>query len=542
MKKALVLLLVAVMLLGVVACNKTNTDTPATATPPVGDDTPAVSTTPDANATPVIETEKPEQTGAQYGGTVRIVCTAEGAGPIGVPWEVFGVDVALLKASMEPIATTNAQGELELRLVEGYEIDMENLEIIWTLKQGIYFHDGSELNAETVVWNYENFKEWNLQNASIDTYEVVSEYVLKAKLNYFANAAVTEVSTKSLISKEAYEKNGVEWARDNPIGTGPFVIDEYVPGSHARFKKNENYWKAGEPYLDGMEFVFIRDVMTQNIALQSTGDQSIDLLNTTSGEQISTLRELGFKADALPIGPISLAPNSLDEDSPLAKLEVRQAISYALDRQSIMDARGFGVMTPATQWVVEAFPAGRLDDSYNLTYNLEKAKELMIQAGYPDGFKTTLIAQPALADKDAVVAIQSMLAKIGIECAVEFPDSGGYSNYRSTGWDGLLVQHTRAFSAMETSFWFYFSDEYNLLTRMWFGPERMQELIDESRRTMENAPLLQEMHKIVMDNMLLIPVYNLMDGWVYKPNLVDGNHLYWGATMFMPSEMWISND
>ena len=542
MKRALAIILALVMIFALAACG-TKTETPVTtqdgaqATPDSGSSSnPAA--TPNDDPPPAPSTNPNDK---QYGGTVRIACTAEGAGPIGVPWEVFGVDVALLKPSMEPLAITNSVGELEFLLVDNYEIDMDKLEITWYITPGIYFHDGSELNAEVVVWNYDNYKEWNLQNASIDHYEVVSEYVIVAKLNYFANAAVTEVATKSLISKEAYDKNGVEWARDNPIGTGPFMLQEYVPGSHARFVRYDNFREEGKPYLDGMDFVFIRDVMTQNVALQATGDQSLDILNTTSGEQISTLRDLGFYADALPIGPISLAPDSLDENSPFSKLEVRQAVSYALDREAIVAARGFGVMTPATQWVVEAFPAGRLDNSYNLSYNVDKAKDLLAQAGYPDGFTTKLIAQPALADKDAVVAIQAMLAAVGIICEVEFPDSGGYSAYRSAGWDGLLVQHTRAFSAMETSFWFYFSDEYNLLSEMWFGPEEMQTLIDQSRREMDNADLLKEMHKLVLDNQLVIPVYNLMDGWVYKTNVMDGNHLYWGATMFYPADIWIKN-
>lgn len=547
MKKIFALLLVFIMILSLSACGaKETADSPSSS--------PSASASASASSSPGSTTtssppnaDQPEAPppappvgdhGQKYGGTVRIVCTAEGAGPIGVPWEVFGVDVALLKACMEPIASTNAQGELILRLAEKYEVDMDNLTITWWLKPGIKFHDGSELNADVFVWNAEHNLEF-YPNAALDHYEVLDTYCFRIHLKYFQNGSLTGVATLSLISKEAYEKNGVEWARDNPVGTGPFKLQEYVPGSHARFIRYDDYWEEGKPYLDGMDFVFIRDVMTQNVALQATGDQSIDILNTTSGEQIATLRDLGFIGDALPIGPISLAPNSLDADSPFAKLEVRQAVSYAINRDAIMAARGFGVMTAATQWVSEAFPAGRLDDSYNFSYNPEKAKELLTQAGYPNGFSTTLYAQPALADRDSVIAMQAMLAAVGIDAAVEFPDSGGYSAYRSNGWDGLLVQHTRAFAAMETSFWFYFSEEYNLLSRMWFGPEELQDLIEESRCTIDNASLLKQMHKIVLDNMLVIPIYNLMDGWVYKPEVKDGNHLYWGGTMFMPGDIWL---
>ena len=550
MKKIFAILLAMIMIFTLAACGTKEADDTSASAPATSDSSSSSSSSTDSSPAPTQNADQapppppsaPPQgnAGQKYGGTVRIVCTAEGAGPIGVPWEVFGVDTALLKACMEPIASTNAQGELVLRLAERYEIDYDDLTITWWLKPGIKFHDGSELTADVYVWNAEHNLEF-YPNAALDHYEVVDTYCFRIHLNYFQNASLTGVATLSLISKESYEKNGVEWARDNPVGTGPFKLDEYIPGSHARFVKYDDYWEEGKPFLDGMDFVFIRDVMTQNVALQATGDQSIDILNTTSGEQIATLRDLGFIGDALPIGPISLAPNSLDADSPFAKLEVRQAVSYALDRNAIMAARGFGVMTPATQWVSEAFPAGRLDDSYNFEYNPDKARELLAEAGYPNGFSTTLYAQPALADRDSVVAMQAMLAAVGINAEVEFPDSGGYSAYRSNGWDGLLVQHTRAFADMSSSFWFYFSDEYNLLSRMWFGPDEMQDLIAESRRTVENGALLKEMHKIVLENQLVIPVYNLMDGWVYNPEVKDGNHLYWGGTMFMPGDIWLDN-
>ena len=127
---------------------------------------------------------------------------------------------------------------------------------------------------------------------------------------------------------DVYKRQGIEWARENPVGTGPFKLEKYTHGESIRYVKNEDYWQEGKPYLDAIEYIFMSDVMTQNAAMQQTGADSIDVLNTNSAEQIVTMENMpGLSISSYSIGPVSLIPSSLDESSPLSKLEVRQAIS-----------------------------------------------------------------------------------------------------------------------------------------------------------------------------------------------------------------------
>ncbi len=188
----------------------------------------------------------------------------------------------------------------------------------------------------------------------------LGDYEIALKYDEYANDVLTGLTTHSnaMISMESYEKNGEDWAKDNPVGTGPFMLKSYNRGASIEFEKNPDYWQEGKPYLDGIEYHFIKDTMTQNVAMQAEGDQSIDVLQTTSGEQISYLRELGLNVISAPMGTNCLVPSSTIEGSPLSKVEVRQAISYALNRQPIVDARGFGVWTVGDQVVADAFPAG----------------------------------------------------------------------------------------------------------------------------------------------------------------------------------------
>jgi peptide/nickel transport system substrate-binding protein len=144
-----------------------------------------------------------------------------------------------------------------------------------------------------------------------------------------------------MISMQSFLDNGKEYVRQNPVGTGPFVLSEWNPGQSIKYAKNENYWQEGKPYLDGVEYYAITDTMTQNAAMQSTGDDGIDLFACSNAEQAYTLISSGVDFDSSHIrgaGTLTLAPNSVDEDSPFYDLRVRQAVACAIDREAICEA------------------------------------------------------------------------------------------------------------------------------------------------------------------------------------------------------------
>jgi peptide/nickel transport system substrate-binding protein len=164
----------------------------------------------------------------------------------------------------------------------------------------------------------------------------------------------------------------------------------------------------------------------------------------------------------------------------------------------------------------------------------------MKAAGYENGFSTTLYAQPALADKDAAVAIQGMLAQIGITAEVQCPDSGGYSAIRKDGWDGLLVQHTRSLTQIVSSFNFYFGKTQHLLSSLWY-PDTMEDAITAAKTNVDNKEQLATLAKMVVDNQLVVPVYGLVDCWIVKPNVKGGDFTNWGSsTMHLPADLYLA--
>lgn len=479
--------------------------------------------------------------GQEYGGILKIVNSAEGAAPLGVPWETIGIDTLLMGPCIETLAIEDVSGKLTPCLATDWSVDAAKKVIIANLRQGVKFHDGTDFKADAAVFSIQHYIDAK-QAPGWTGVKATGDYQIEISFETYGNAYLNRLASRSMgmISTAAFEKNGIEWARINPVGTGPFKFESFQRGDSVKYVKFEDYWQEGKPYLDGITYLFIRDPMTQQAALQSTGEQSIDVLSSQSGEQAQTMGSLGMNVVKNPIGPISLIPDSKDPNSPLSKKEVREAISYAIDREGIVKARGFGIWTPAYQAVPEGWPA-HIADFKNQEYNVAKAKELLAAAGYPNGFTTKIHAMPGLVDKDAMVAIQSQLAQVGITVQLEFPDSGGYQAMRVGKWDGFLAQHTRALANINqgfTIYWLSTGGQFPELQR----PEGMDELILASTTTVNiDAAATQAINKALMDETAIIPVYNVYDCYIMKPNVKDtGFSEYSSSTIFLPTEAWIS--
>ena len=147
------------------------------------------------------------------------------------------------------------------------------------------------------------------------------------------------------ISKASFDKNGAEWARWNPIGTGRFILDKYERDAKVTYKKNPNYWKPGLPYLDGIELVVIVDTSVTKLAFQKGDVHRI----AASGSAITELQAAGYEMKTELAGTSAFVPDSKNSSSPWANLNVRLAASYSLDREGIAQAVGFGHAVAAYQ-------------------------------------------------------------------------------------------------------------------------------------------------------------------------------------------------
>jgi peptide/nickel transport system substrate-binding protein len=410
MKKVLLLAVVLFVCMVLVGCSSSTTTktsstsnaaTPTTSTP---------STTTQASPSPA---------GPKYGGTLTFIYWTGPKTPGGLPWELFANEFLSPALCIEPLIHMNSKGEVIPWLAESLKVADDLKSVTFKLRKGITFIDGTEFNATAAKWNLDKTIESKSQPiwASVDK---IDDYTIKLNLNFWDNTAIAGFDGAStwMISPSAYEKNGQDWARNNPTGTGPFKFASFEKDVNYKVVKNPNYWQKGKPYLDGINLVYAADSTLLKTNLQSG---QADVCQVEPGKVASDLKGLGFNVEMLVTSVHSLLPDTAHADSPFANQKVREAVEYAINREAIAKAFAYGFWTAPYQIPSPDNPAYNPNFTLARKYDQAKAKQLLSDAGYPNGFKATLEVIPVGYDRNIPLAIQADLAAIGINVDVVIP-------------------------------------------------------------------------------------------------------------------------
>ena len=391
--------------------------------------------------------------------------------------------------------------------------------MVWSRIRRIpVFADGTDFNAEALRWNYQIAIDAKRQTDGkyVKSMEVLDEHTLKMNLSEYTRLMTQEnLSWRISISPTAFEKAGggdmeksIEWARRNSVGTGPFKVVDFKRDDYIKYVKNDNYWRKGMPYLDGIESRLIQDPMTA-MAMMEAGEA--DAWHETGEVQnILRLEEKGFKVNWGPGYFWALLPNSSDPKSPLSKQKVRAAIEYAIDRPTIARMIGQGKYEALSQMAPSFWP-GYVPGYDPRPYNPEKAKQLLAEAGYPKGFKTSIMFMDRFGALNAATAMKSYLEAVGIQTRLDVADMGRYfGSVFGTGWSDM----TFAVSGINPST----TDVF-----IHFGPEPMTyrtgniaktpeylALCNDALHTYDNDAYIRKIQQIVKkagEDAMVIPIY-----------------------------------
>lgn len=334
------------------------------------------------------------------------------------------------KAIMEGLVGFDKDMNVIPKLAEEWEASEDAMEFTFKLREGVEFHDGSIFNAEAVKINIDRLADPNnnLKRHSmvsmVDEVIVVDEYEVKvilkepfgAMINNFAHPSVMMHSPKSLEEKE--KDVGL-----HPIGTGPFKFKEWEPGDHLTFVKNDNYWREGYPKVDSITFKPVPENGARIAMLQTGEADFIYPVPTEQAEQID-----GDNGIEVVIGESIVTQyasiNTLKE--PFNDIKVRQALNYAVDKEAfvnvVLDGHGSpldSIVAPKVQYYVPQDPYG---------YDIDKAKQLLEEAGYGNGFKANVWSANSSTTIKATEFLQQQLAQVGIELEVVPMESGTLSD------------------------------------------------------------------------------------------------------------------
>ena len=378
------------------------------------------------------------------GGDLTIIDTAEVTSMLWYNVQSYNDKFQTMLTVYETLFRTDESGQIVPWLAKSYETDPEALTYTITLNEGIKFHDGSELNAESAVWNLETYKEKGVKSAAffsaIESFEVTGDYTFVIHLSSWDSTIPYSLARECgiMFSQKAYEENGEEYCENNPVGTGPFMFESMSRDTEKVYVKFADYWQ-GEPYLDSVIFKIYSDTLVSQAAMQNDDAQ---MLYCTDYNLVDTLTASGCTVSlGVPSQIALLCFNCTDEENnPFYDVKVRQAVSYAIDKEALVESiySGYGAVT--NQFAPEG-SAFYNEDTQGYSYDPDRAKELLAEAGYADGFSTTCIVRNDTMQVNCVTAIQAMLADIGITMEVDIQDSGDFS-VNMTKWNTGMFFHT----------------------------------------------------------------------------------------------------
>jgi peptide/nickel transport system substrate-binding protein len=429
-------MIIAVILVIGGCSTATSTTTTTTAPPPTSSTTPP----PGTSSTPTSTTPSPTTTAPgeqRYGGTLKVILS-QGPANIGYFPEQTFQDETYAPTWSDRLFDLDTQGNLVPNLATSYDYPPGEKYIVLHLRPGVKFQDGTAFNAEAVKWTIEGGMATHAMpgGANIASLEVIDPFTLKVNLIERSSMAPYNLWRPTYYSPAAFDQNGKDWAITHSISTAAFRVTEFQPNVVTTMEKWDGFWRTGKPYLDEVELRVVQEPSTSSALIQAG---QVDMWLNAAAQEGADLRDQGFTILLGPNVINNIYPDSKNPDSPFANKAVREAIEYAIDRQAVSDALGYGFTQPINQMAPPG-TAGYNPDFVGRPYNPEKARQLLQEAGFGNGIKTTLMYVAAGAAKDLAAVVQNYLAEVGIEVELDPADPGRYwGSIFGTGWNGLLL-------------------------------------------------------------------------------------------------------
>ena len=458
--------------------------------------------------------------------------------------------------------------EVEPALAESWEISHDGLTFTFHLRQGVKFHDGTDFNADAVVYslkrqfdqNHPFFKNgewayWQWMFTDVQDVVKVDDYTAKIILSQPNATIMTSLAmfTASMVSPTACEKYGADFFK-NPVGTGPFKFVEWVKDDHLTLEANLDYW-GGRPYLDKLIFRVIPDPSVRLIELEKGSIDSMEYPTADDLERIANNPNLYIQeAPGLNVGYLAM---NMGEDTPgfekpFGDVRVRRAIAHSINKPEIVEFlyKGTAVMAknpiPPIMWSYN-------DAIEDYEYNPKKAIELLKEAGYPNGFETTLwtmpVSRPYMFDPPKIAeAIQADLEAVGIKAKIYSVEWGTYLQETEAGkhpmcllgWTGdngdpdnfiyVLLDKDAAIVGSAGNVAFYRNDE-------------LHDILIKAQRTYdlaERTALYEKAQEIIHADVPWVPIAHAKVFMVFKKN-VHGFVVYPTERKFF-NTVWIEQE
>ncbi|MCT4608997.1 MAG: ABC transporter substrate-binding protein [Pelagimonas sp.] len=356
------------------------------------------------------------------------------------------IDSVLYSNVFEGLTRFTETGAVVPGLAESWDISDDGLTYTFKLRSGVTFHDGTTMDADDVVFSLNRARAEDSQNAqkalfaeiaSVDAMDPTTVKVTLSKPNgnFLFNMAWGDAV---IVAPES-----IETIKQTPIGTGAFKFAEWKQGDSIRLTRNEAYW-GEQPALDQATFKFISDPTAAFAAMMA---QDIDAFAGFPAPENLPMFQADPRFQVLvgsTEGETILSTNN--KMPPFDNVKVRQALSHAIDRNAIIDGAMFGLGTPIGTHFAPHNP-DYVNLTENSTYDPDLARQLLAEAGFADGFKTTLKLPPPSYARRGGEIIAAQLREVGIQTEITNLEWAQWLEevFRGKDYGLTIVSHTEPF-------------------------------------------------------------------------------------------------
>ena len=423
------------------------------------------------------------------------------------------IDIVVYQNVFEGLTRIDQNGAVQPGLATSWTISDDNLTYTFKLAEGVTFHDGTTFDANDVKFSFDRIAAPDSLNAHKEFYAgiasvtVIDPLTVEIKLSKPSGLFLFDIGRGDavIVAPESADTNAT-----NPIGTGPFSFVQWDKGSRVVLERYDPYW-GGEVALSKASFVFISDTATMTNALLA-GD--IDGTNNFASEALEVFKDNPqFKIlVGTTEGETLLSTNN--RKAPFDNLKVRQAMAHAIDRKAVIDGVTYGYGVPIGSHFAPHNPY-YVDLTGTYPYDPEKAKALLAEAGYPDGFSATLKLPPVPYARTGGQIIASQFAKVGIKLELINVEWAQWLEdvYTNHDFDLTIISHVEPFDIGN-----YANPDY------YFGYNnpKFQALIETLNATTDDAKrkeLAIEAQKILADDAVNGYLFELAQTGVWNAKL-----------------------
>lgn len=454
--------------------------------------------------------------------------------------DITGLDYGLVSQTetqnisnniFDTLVRINDDLDYEPSIAESWETIDENT-WVFNLREGVKFTNGEVLDAKAVKYSLDRIMNPEVKSPQasrlslVETVEAPDAKTIVIKTTEPYAALLNIMTLMFIVPPEAVEEMGNESFGQKPIGSGPFIFEEFVAGEKVVLTANKDYWK-GAPKIDKLVFRPITEASTR-VASLKTGEVDIivaippnNLQELQNDENIKTTAKTGVM---LYLGLDALSP-------PLDNVKVRQAINYAIDVELIVDSILLGTAKPM------AGPVFEITKGFNsgikpYSYDVEKAKQLLKEAGYEDGF-TMQLASPAQGVEgttntlEVAQAIAAQLSEVGIMVELDITDPATqFERYRNREFQSYLFTWDTQVEPDRYLYSLFDSDARGY----YYKNTDIDQMLRKGRTTMdqvEREEIYKEIHKLLYEDAPWGFLYNQEAYYGYRSNVkfeapVDG--------------------